>query len=43
MEQLGVPPAEIAISIVNDEIADPEITIINNSDTVQFNPPFDCG
>jgi sulfur carrier protein ThiS len=43
VEQLGIPPAEIAFSIVNDKMADLEKTIVDNNDTVQFYPPIDGG
>ena len=43
IEQLGIPPGEIAFSVVNDNIADPHNTIVTNNDTVQFYPPLDGG
>jgi molybdopterin converting factor small subunit len=43
VELLGLPPAEIAFAVVNNNIADLETTIVNNNDTVQFYPPMDGG
>lgn len=43
IEQLGIPTAEIAFSIVNDKMADLENTVVNENDTVQFYPPIDVG
>ncbi|MDR3575212.1 MAG: hypothetical protein P4L50_15240 [Anaerolineaceae bacterium] len=43
LAQLGIPSAEIALSVVNDKIADLETTVVNDNDTLQFYPPMDGG
>ena len=43
VEQLGIPPGEIAFLVVNDNIADLQNTVVNNHDTVQIYPAIDGG
>ncbi len=41
--QLGIPAAEIALAVVNGEMADLECAQVSNADIVQFFPPVDGG
>ncbi len=41
--QLGIPLAEIAFFIVNDEVVDLHNKLVDNSDTLQIYPPNDGG
>jgi hypothetical protein len=43
LEQLGVPPAEIAITLVNDVLVDLQSAEVTDADTVRLYPPSNGG
>jgi sulfur carrier protein ThiS len=43
LKQLGIPAAEIALAIVNNELVDIETAVVSDQDTVQFYAPNDGG
>lgn len=43
LELLGIPPAEVHLAVVNDELADLNHAVVNNDDVVKLYPPVGGG
>ncbi len=43
IEEIGVPPGEVALFVVNGEAVDLENAIVQDEDTVHLYPPIDGG
>jgi sulfur carrier protein ThiS len=43
IEEIGVPPGEVALFIVNGEIVDLGSAIVQDEDTIHLYPPIDGG
>ncbi|HVN53683.1 MAG TPA: hypothetical protein VMT46_05080 [Anaerolineaceae bacterium] len=40
---IGVPPEEIFLVVINDEVIDPDQAMVSDQDTLQLYPPIDGG
>ena len=41
--EIGVPAGEVALFVINGEIADPDTALVEDGDILQLYPPIDGG